>query len=69
MTFPDHECSNGLSGDSVREISNRYFRVREKSVKSKFSTMGGTGKAERNGEGPRSARHHANELILVLEPK
>ncbi len=69
LTFPDHECSNGLSGDSVREISNKYFRVKEKSVKSKFSTMGGTGKAERNGEGTRSARHHANELILVLDPK
>lgn len=69
LTFPDHECSNGLSGDSVREISNRYFRVKEKSVKSKFSTMGGTGSAERNGEGARSARHHANELILVLDQK
>lgn len=69
LTFPDHECSNGLSGESVREISNRYFRVKEKTVKSKFSTMGGTGNAQRNGEGLRSARHHADELILVLEPK
>lgn len=69
LTFPDHECSNGLSGDSVREISNRYFRVREKIVKSRFSTMGGTGNAQRNGEGLRSARHQADELILVLNPK
>lgn len=69
LTFPDHECSNGLSGESVREISNRYFRVKEKTVKSKFSTMGGTGKAQRNEEGLRSARHHADELILVLVPK
>lgn len=69
LTFPDHECSNGLSGDTVRELSNKYFRVKEKSVKSKFSTMGGTGKAERNGEGARSARHQANELILILNPK
>jgi adenine-specific DNA-methyltransferase len=69
LTFPDHECSNGLSGKSVREISNRYFRVKEKTVKSKFSTMGGTGNAQRNGEGLRSARHHADELILVLDPK
>lgn len=69
LTFPDHECSNGLSGESVREISNRYFRVKEKTVKSKFSTMGGTGKAQRNEEGLRSARHHADELILVLDPK
>lgn len=69
LTFPDHECSNGLSGKSVREISNRYFRVKEKTVKSKFSTMGGTGNAQRNGEGLRSARHHVDELILVLYPK
>jgi adenine-specific DNA-methyltransferase len=69
LTFPDHECSNGLSGESVREISKRYFRVKEKTVKSRFSTMGGTGSAERNGEGARSARHHADELILVLDPK
>jgi len=69
LTFPDHECSNGLSGESVRKISNRYFRVKEKTVKSKFSTMGGTGNAKRNGKGLRSARHHADELILVLDPK
>ncbi len=69
LTFPDHECSNGLSGESVREISGRYFRVKEKIVKSKFSTMGGTGNAQRNEEGLRSARHHADELILVLVPK
>lgn len=69
LTFPDHECSNGLSGESVREISGRYFRVKEKTVKSKFSTMGGTGNAQRNEEGLRSARHHADELILVLDPK
>lgn len=69
LTFPDHECSNGLSGESVREISGRYFRVEEKIVKSKFSTMGGTGKAQRNEEGMRSARHHADELILVLVPR
>ena len=69
LTFPDHECSNGLSGESVRETSNEYFRVKEKIVKSRFSTMGGTGNAERTGEGARSARQHADELILVLHPK
>lgn len=69
LTFPDHECSNGLSGNSVREIASTHFHVREKSVKSKFSTMGGTGNCERNGEGGRAARHRANELMLVLKPK
>jgi len=69
LTFPNHECSNGLSGESVREISGKYFQVKEKIVKSKFSTMGGTGNAQRNGEGARSARQHADELILVLRPQ
>jgi adenine-specific DNA methylase len=69
VTFPDHECSNGLSGDSVRAIASHHFRVREKQVMSKFSTLGGTGNIGRGGEGGRSARQHAKELMLVLEPK
>jgi hypothetical protein len=68
MTFPDHDCSNGLSGDSVREIAAKHFRVRESQVESKFSTLGGTGDERDNGGG-RSARQHARELILVLEPR
>lgn len=65
LTFPDHECSNGLSGDSVREIASRHFRIQETFVKSMFSTLGGTG----NGGLSRSARRHTNELMLVLRPK
>src|SRR5579859_338034 len=42
VTFPATECSNGLSGDIVRELAEQYFRVREKTVLSKFSTLGGT---------------------------
>lgn len=69
LTFPDHECSNGLSGDSVREIASKHFAVREKQVDSKFSTLGGTSDKERKQEAGRSARQHAKELMLVLEPK
>jgi adenine-specific DNA-methyltransferase len=68
MTFPDHDCSNGLSGDSVREIASRNFRIRESQVQSKFSTLGGTGD-DRDDEGGRSARRHAKEMMLVLQPK
>jgi len=67
LTFPGHDCSNGLSGDSVREIARKYFHVREEHVESNFSTLGGTG----NGcgdEGGRSARQGAKELMLVLDP-
>ncbi|MBL8078897.1 MAG: DNA adenine methylase [Anaerolineales bacterium] len=68
VTFPDHVCSNGLSGKLVREIASKYFQIREQLVTSKFSTLGGTGD-ERGNEAGRSARQHANELILVLTPK
>ncbi len=68
VTFPDHTCSNGLSGDSVREIAAKHFRVSETHVASKFSTLGGTGD-ERGDESGRSARREAKELMLVLEPK
>lgn len=69
LTFPDHECSNGLSGESVRDIATKHFRVHEKVVKSKFSTLGGTSNGKLKHEGGRSARRHADELILVLNPK
>ncbi len=68
LTFPDHDCSNGLGGDAVREIAASHFRVRERQVKSKFSTLGGTGGGS-DDEAGRSARQHAKELMLVLEPK
>lgn len=69
LTFPDHECSNGLSGDLVREVASKHFVVGTQKVKSKFSTLGGTGDKERTREASRAARQHAKELILVLSPK
>jgi len=68
VTFPDHECSNGLSGESIRSIAKEFFRVKEKVVTSKFSTLGGTDRSSKTGN-IRSARQHANELILYLRPK
>lgn len=68
VTFPAHECSNGLSGSETIEIANRYFRVTKNTVKSKFSTLGGTKKAKEKGNG-RAARQHAEELILILSAK
>lgn len=66
VTFPDHECSNGLSGELVKQIAEDYFTVRTKSVESKFSTLGGNNKTTGNG---RSARQSASELILTLTPR
>lgn len=68
VTFPDHECSNGLSGDILRELASCKFVVREKSVATRFSTLGGTSKAA-GGAGSRAARVAAQELILHLAPK
>lgn len=68
LTFPDHPCSNGLSGDAIREIAEEHFKVKEKVVESKFSTLGGTDRFSKTGI-KRAARQNANELILLLRPK
>lgn len=67
LTFPAHDCSNGLSGDKVIEIAGNYFTVKEETVKSRFSTLGGNGSGIAGSQG-RAARHAADELILVLKP-
>ena len=68
VTFPAHECSNGLSGKEIKKIAKQLFSVRTKTVKSKFSTLGGTQRSEGEGNG-RAARQQAKELILILSPK
>lgn len=62
ITFPASECSNGLSGESVKQIAKKYFKVKKEIVKGKFSTMGGNNKN-------RPARHNSEELILLLNQK
>ncbi len=69
LTFPDHECSNGLSGDIVHEVASKHFTVGGGKVDSKFSTLGGTSDKKRKSEAARAARQHAKELMLVLSPK
>jgi adenine-specific DNA-methyltransferase len=69
LTFPDHDCSNGLSGDSVREIAAKHFQITSQKVASRFSTLGGTGDSERSNETARSARKDTHELMLVLKPR
>lgn len=68
LTFPDHECSNGLSGDIIRETATEFFRVAVKMVDSKFSTLGGNHRLAKIGKG-REARQMAKELILTLTPR
>jgi hypothetical protein len=61
LTFPVGDCSNGLSGDSVRAEAEKQFVVAKQKVRSRFSTLGG------NNEN-RVARHDSKELILLLRP-
>lgn len=68
LTFPDHLCSNGLSGTEVREIADQYFEVCETQVPSQFSTLGGRGDGLLNQAG-RAARRHAKEMMLLLNQK
>ena len=67
LTFPNHNCSNGLSGTQVRSISSQYFSVSEYLVDSKFSTLGGNNR-DNMSPSSRAARHDAKELVLILDP-
>lgn len=62
VTFPQRQCSNGLSGRAVIALARRHFDVEQHWVASKFSTLGGN-------NDHRDARSLARELILVLRPR
>ena len=62
LTFPDEECSNGLSGDIVREVISAYYNSEETTVAQRFSTLGGNNRK-------RSSRKESNELIILLRPR
>ncbi|MBN1900590.1 DNA adenine methylase, partial [Candidatus Sumerlaeota bacterium] len=65
LTFPSHECSNGLSGTIIQEMAKELFDVKVNIVESKFSTLGGNNKS---GTG-REAKRITKELILTLYPR
>ncbi|MBU4312196.1 MAG: DNA adenine methylase [Candidatus Omnitrophica bacterium] len=62
FTFPEGECSNGLSGETVLEKAKGCFHIEKKIVKGKFSTLGGNKKK-------RDSRKDSSELILLMRPK
>ena len=62
VTFPLHECSNGLSGESMLDLARKHFRVKLRYVSTSFSTLGGNGRARR-------ARRPSKELMLLLVPR
>lgn len=62
LTFPAGDCSNGLSGKTVIETASRWFNIERKSIKSRFSTLGGNGRNRR-------ARRNSKEMILLMRAK
>ena len=68
MTFPDAECSNGLSGERVRSLSEKYFHVDVRHVESHFSTLEGN-KLPTDKARKRRPKLSVRELIFVLNPK
>jgi len=68
LTFPNHDCSNGLSGRLIRRIAQKHFHVEQKIVRSRFSSLGGTSDRRGNQAG-REARVDAQELVLTMRPK
>ena len=61
LTYPQEECSNGLSGNELEILASEHFEVAKKTVKTRFSTLGGNA-------AKRAARKVSDELILVLRP-
>lgn len=62
VTFPSHECSNGLSGTTVAGAAETHFRIECKLVRTRFSTLGGNGQN-------RTARQESREMMLLLRPR
>lgn len=65
VTFPDHECSNGIDASMIKSAASKIFKIKTQRVSSVFSTLGGPA-SKKHGE--RLARLSADEMILCLEP-
>ncbi|MGO8905529.1 MAG: DNA adenine methylase [Solirubrobacteraceae bacterium] len=62
MTFPQQQCSNGLSGEAVIDLAKQWFEVDVSSVVMHHSTLGGNNMR-------RAARRSSRELIMSMVPK
>lgn len=62
MTFPQYECSNGISGERIITQAREWFEVDVKRVRITHSTLGGNNTS-------RSSQRSAMELILLMRPK
>lgn len=62
MTFPQHECSNGISGEGIIAMAREWFEIDVTSVRTKHSTLGGN-------NAKRASRRSGTELILSMHPR
>lgn len=62
MTFPQHACSNGVSGEELLRAGREWFEIDVMPVRMRHSTLGG------NNE-QRSSRRASVELIMAMRPK
>ena len=62
ITFPQGECSNGLSSAWIKKEAGKHFAVNAISVNNNFSTLGGN-------KDNRGARKKMTEVILILHKK
>ena len=62
LTFPQTECSNGISGKRLEKMALQLFDVKRRSVETRFSTLGGN-------KTNRTPQRISNELMLVLKKK
>lgn len=53
VTFPDHECSNGIDASMIKSTASKMFKVKTHRVSNVFSTLGGPASKT---HGPRFAR-------------
>ena len=66
LTFPNHDCSNGMSGELVHDLASTYFKVLKQNMAIKFSTLGGPIGTSSN---ERLACREAKEMLLYLVPR
>lgn len=62
LTFPKERCSNGLSGDYIRQVAEEKYSIEEKIVPARMSTLGGNNSI-------RKSRIKRDEMILIMKPK
>lgn len=64
LTFPNHECSNGQSAESLVSLAEQWFSVSSTAVDVIHSSLG----ASQTSRGSRVPRRGVKESVIVLAP-